>query len=295
MKPTRIAASRSTVKTRRPASDAKPAEYRVDDLAQAAGTTVRNVRAYQDRGLLPPPERRGRTGFYTAAHLARLRLIGELLNRGYTIANIGELLEAWHGGRDLGQLLGLEAAITSPWSDEVPEYMSLAQLLKDFGKVFTPSALMQAKSLGIIELEGARVRVPSKRMLFAAKELVAAGIPLDDMLDIVRMLRGNVERVANEMVLLIEKYVFDPFGRDLPPPKEVPRLAEMIWRLRPLVNMAVNAEVARAMGKAANQHLGDRMEYIFEHLHDGVRRSQARREPDESPAPSAASRHRQRR
>ena len=29
------------------------AEYRIDDLARAAGTTVRNVRAYQDRGLLP--------------------------------------------------------------------------------------------------------------------------------------------------------------------------------------------------------------------------------------------------
>jgi hypothetical protein len=105
-------------------------------------------------------------------------------------------------------------------------------------------------------------------MLFAAKELVGAGIPLDDMLSIVRMLRGNVERVANEMVLLILKYVFDPLGKDLPPPAEVPRLAELIWRLRPVVNMAVNAEVARAMGKAAHQHLGDRLSYVLEHLHD---------------------------
>ena len=260
----------SPKKSRPAAAPAKAVEYRVDDLAQAGGTTVRNVRAYQDRGLLPPPERRGRTGFYTDSHLARLRLIGELLNRGYTIANIGELLEVWHGGRDLGQLLGLEAAITSPWSDEAPEHMSLAQLMKDFGKVFTPSAFVQAKALGIIEIDGLRVRVPSKRLLFAAKELVAAGIPLDDMLAIVRLLRGNVERVANEMVLLIDKYMFAPFGRDLPPPKEVPRLAELIWRLRPLVNMAVNAEVARAMGNAAHQHLGDRMSYIIEHLHDSI-------------------------
>ena len=267
----------------------KPAEYRIDDLAQAGGTTVRNVRAYQDRGLLPPPERRGRTGVYTDSHLARLRLIGELLNRGYTIANIGELLEHWHGGRDLGQLLGLEAAITSPWSDEVPEYMSMAQLLKDFGKVFTPSALAQARALGIIELEGTRVRVPSKRMLFAAKELVAAGIPLDEMLGIVRMLRGNVERVANEMVLLIVQYVFDPLGKELPPPKEIPRLAELIWRLRPLVNMAVNAEVARAMGKAANQHLGDRMAYIFEHLHQPIAAMTAEAEKAPPAKPKKAS------
>lgn len=35
------------------AEDAR--EYSVDELARAAGSSVRNVRAYQDRGLLPPP------------------------------------------------------------------------------------------------------------------------------------------------------------------------------------------------------------------------------------------------
>jgi DNA-binding transcriptional MerR regulator len=84
------------------------AEYRIDDLARAAGTTVRNVRVYQDRGLLPPPRREGRTGIYGEAHLARLRLIGQLLERGYTFAHIGEFLEAWQRGRNLTDLLGLE-------------------------------------------------------------------------------------------------------------------------------------------------------------------------------------------
>ena len=69
-------------------------EYSIDELARVAGTTVRNVRAYQDRGILPPPERRGRNGIYNHTHLARLRIIGQLLARGYSIANIGELIEA---------------------------------------------------------------------------------------------------------------------------------------------------------------------------------------------------------
>lgn len=34
-------------------------EYRIDELAHAAGTTSRNVRAYRERGLLPPPRKRG--------------------------------------------------------------------------------------------------------------------------------------------------------------------------------------------------------------------------------------------
>ena len=37
-------------------------EFTIDELARVAGTTVRNVRAYQDRALLAPPERRGRAG-----------------------------------------------------------------------------------------------------------------------------------------------------------------------------------------------------------------------------------------
>src|SRR5215469_3709712 len=86
-------------------------EYRIDELARAAGTTVRNVRAYQDRGLLPPPRRHGRVGLYSEVHLARLRLLGQLLDRGFTMNNIRDLLAAWESGQNVADLLGLEAAL----------------------------------------------------------------------------------------------------------------------------------------------------------------------------------------
>ena len=41
-------------------------EYRIDELARLAGATVRNIRVYQDRGLLAPPRRDGRVGIYTS-------------------------------------------------------------------------------------------------------------------------------------------------------------------------------------------------------------------------------------
>jgi DNA-binding transcriptional MerR regulator len=231
------------------------------------------VRAYQDRGLIPPPERRGRRGVYRESHLARLKLIGQLLDRGYSLGNIGELLDAWQGGRDLTQLLGLEEAITSPWSDEVPGTISLVELGRMFKNDLTPDNLRKVVELGILQPDGLRFRMPSPRIVQAASELARIGIPLSEMLDIVRMLRGNVERVARELVLLIEKHILNLTGPDnLPPREEVPKIAATIWRLRPLVNMAVNAEVARAMEKSANQVLGDRLAYILEHLHDPPRR-----------------------
>ena len=243
-------------------------EFTIDELARTAGTTVRNVRAYQDRSLIPPPERRGRTAIYRETHLARLRIIGALLARGYTLSSIGELLEAWQRGQDIGALIGLEAAVSSPWTDEAPRAFSLAELMQLFGGGFSPQWLARAVELGVLRPEGLNFVAPSPRMIQAGAALVEAGIPLDEMLEIVKLLRANVESAAEKMVQLVEKYVFDRFGPGLPPPTEAPRLGDLVWRLRPLVEMAVHAEVARAMELAANKHLGDRLAWVLDHLHD---------------------------
>jgi DNA-binding transcriptional MerR regulator len=119
-----------------------------------AGTTVRNIRSYQDRGLIDPPERRGRVGIYTQAHLGRLRLIHHLLARGYTLANIMELLKAIVEGHDLRSILGLETAISSPWNSEAPRHYSYLALARLFGRAISRTALAKAISLGLLEPDG---------------------------------------------------------------------------------------------------------------------------------------------
>ncbi len=81
-------------------------EYRIDELARLAGTTTRNIRVYRDRGLLHPPLRVGRIALFNDTHLTRLRLITSLLDRGYNIAHVHEMLSAWEQGKDLGDMLG---------------------------------------------------------------------------------------------------------------------------------------------------------------------------------------------
>jgi DNA-binding transcriptional MerR regulator len=254
----------STTPLDAPASAGK--EYSVDELARAARTTVRNVRAYQDRGLLEPPERRGRAGVYTEGHLARLRIIANLLDRGYTLASMAELFAALERGHDVAQLVGLEQAVPSPWTDEVAAHYSLADLVKLYGGSFNPRWLLRATELGILVQEGARFRAPSPRLLQAGAELVGAGIPLDEMIEVIARLRANVEGAAEDMVRLVEKHVFDRYGKGLPPPAETPKVAAIIWRLRPLVEMAVHAEVARAMELAANTHIGDRLARVLDRM-----------------------------
>jgi len=65
----------------------------VTDLASLVGMTPRNIRAYQSRGLLFPPQIYGRKARYSAAHVARLQLIASLQREGFTLSAIKRLLE----------------------------------------------------------------------------------------------------------------------------------------------------------------------------------------------------------
>ena len=64
----------------------------IDELARETGLTVRNVRSHHARGLLPPPDVKGRTGFYGPEHVQRLRLIQELQQEGLKLDGIKRLL-----------------------------------------------------------------------------------------------------------------------------------------------------------------------------------------------------------
>jgi len=242
-------------------------EYTIDELSREAGVTARNIRAYQDKGILSPPRIRGRTGIYSNDHLSRLRMIISLLDRGYTAASIRELLHGIEEGVGIQELIGVENAVVSPWSNEEPVVVGMPELGLMFGSSLTPEAIMKAVELGLFKLEGTDVRVTSMSTLKAGAELTKLGIPLLNMLEILSMMRGNVERVANEMVKLVADNVLEPFDAgEVPPKEELPRIAELIWRLRPLAEIAVKAELARAMEKAATQFLADKLEMIMKNI-----------------------------
>ncbi|NKI17072.1 MerR family transcriptional regulator [Spongiibacter sp. KMU-166] len=242
-------------------------EYSVEELALAANTTVRNIRAYQDRGVLPPPELRGRKGIYNNQHLSRLRLIANLLERGYTLSSIRELLDAMAQGIGLSEVLGMESAINSPWGNEAPVNVSMPTLVKMFGTKLTPNAIKKASDLGLFSVNGSQLRVSSMNTLKAAEELCATGIPLEELLEILAMMRGKVQPVADAFVKLVTHHVLEPYGdQALPPREEFPQIAELVWRLRPLAQIVVDAELGRSMDIAASRFLADKLESIMKQL-----------------------------
>jgi DNA-binding transcriptional MerR regulator len=246
-------------------ADATPRnEYTVDELARVTDTTVRNVRAYQDRGLLAPPEKRGRVGVYDDTHVSRLKLINHLLTRGYTLANIQDLIMAVDEGHDLRSILGLETAIGGRWSRERPKKYSLVELLQMFGDKASPGALVKAVDLGLLERDGLSFVSGNPTALAAGATMAKEGIPLTDLLDAVRIARPHFNAVAKALVDLVVRQL-DRYDADaLPPPADVPALVDAIWRLRPLANVLVESEMNRALEEASGDYLGDRVAAIME-------------------------------
>ncbi|MFF8710349.1 MerR family transcriptional regulator [Streptomyces sp. NPDC015184] len=235
------------------------AEYRIEDLAHVSGATVRTIRAYQDRGLLPTPERRGRANVYRDTHLARLRQIADLLDRGYTLASIKELLDAWDTGRGLGGVLGLVAEVHGPWTDERADRITRAELNERFGGTPDDEAVVEAMELGVLEpIPGKddEFLVPSPQELAVAVELYAAGVPLSAISGHLRELRGQVEHIASRFLEFTTEHVFARYlGHRPPTDSDAAEAAAMVRRLRPLAQQTVDAELARAMRLFATRHL----------------------------------------
>ncbi|MEM8681338.1 MAG: MerR family transcriptional regulator, partial [Planctomycetota bacterium] len=65
----------------------------IGDLADAAGVSRRAIRFYVQRGLLPPPQGKGRGSVYLPHHLERLQQIQQLQAAGHALDAIARLLQ----------------------------------------------------------------------------------------------------------------------------------------------------------------------------------------------------------
>ena len=224
-----------------------PPEWSIDELAREAGTTVRNVRLYQERGLLPPPRREGRRGRYGAGHLRRLRLVLTMLDRGYPLTAIRELLEAWEDHRSLADVLGFEEALAAPFTTTPPKEVTLAELATLFPDG-GPAFLLRAMELGIVVPAGDdRFTAPSPGLFEAGAQLVADGVPMDTVLDTAEAILAATDALAERFVALFRDHVWQPFVDAGMPAGELPRITEVLQHQRPLATEAVVSALADAL------------------------------------------------
>ncbi|MGV9560626.1 MerR family transcriptional regulator [Streptomyces sp. NPDC003401] len=207
-------------------------EYRTEELAGEAGITVRTLRFYRERKLLAPPRREGRIAWYDDHHLARLRTIAALLERGHTLTGIAELADALDHGRDVADLLGVGAP-----TEEEPVRLTPEELAARFEGQVTPENLAAALELGYLGTDGDEIVHISRRLLDVSAALVREGIPLAEVLAAGARVRDHADALAELFTDLILRHAGE----------------QALPRLRPLARSVVEAELSLALDRRLRQ------------------------------------------
>ncbi len=184
----------------------------IDELARAASLVVSTVRLYQNRGLLAGPTKRGRVGHYNGQHLARLRLIAQLQDRGFSLAGIKELLDGIDQGQSLHSVLGL-GEHASTWATESSERIPLSELAELLPTVeFTPATIHRVMELGLVEFDadGSQVTVKSPSFLRIGRDLASLGVPAEEILDQYELLRRDADRIAARFTKVFDSHIWNP-------------------------------------------------------------------------------------
>lgn len=232
-------------------------EYRIDELARLAGTTTRNIRVYRDRGLLHPPLRVGRIALFNDTHLTRLRLITSMLDRGYNIAHVHEMLSAWEQGKDLGDMLGLESAIAGSWALEKPERMTVDAARK---LIDDDSAFDRIVGLGLIRLEdGDEATVVRPKLIEAFNEIREYGVPVATLIDIHEQVLPHIDAISGILVRAGVDQVGDRLrpGASLPPDTVVAELITKLIRFRTQAVSAVSGTLAVSIESTIESVVGE--------------------------------------
>lgn len=228
----------------------------IDQLARAAGTTTRTVRSYQDRGLLPPPTIIGRTGYYDDDHLARLQVIGRLLDQRFSLASIAALFQAWESGLSLGHILGFVEELTAPYT-EAPRRVSIT----DIQRVFPDGGarwLADAIRLGILsKIADDEFEVTSPRLLDTGATLVEAGVPIERMLGEAEQLRDDCDRIAARFVEMFITYIWQPYLQAGRPASDLKKVIDYLAITRPLPVEATSVMIAQAMQRQLDRSVAD--------------------------------------
>jgi DNA-binding transcriptional MerR regulator len=213
-------------------ADATTTELTIDELAQQLGMTARNIREYQALGLLPPPRKRGRTGYYGPDHVARAGRIRELKADGFPLDLIRRVLDE---------------SVREPFQDEVPEVVEQADFERRFGAA-DPATIDSAVELGLLRrLPGGRYELPSPRLARVGDAMRDLGLGLADFVALTRAIRPLQEQVAELFIDVYRERVWGPFEQAGAPPDAVAGILAQLEHLRPLALDTVLVQFKMAM------------------------------------------------
>ncbi|TXL57746.1 MerR family transcriptional regulator [Aeromicrobium terrae] len=219
----------------------------VEQLASRVGMTVRTVRFYAGRGLIPPPRREGRNGYYGPDHIARLELVRELQGHGFTLSAIEGYLERIPADAS-PEDVAVHRTLLAPWAPGLPETITRAELETRAGRPLADDDIELLVAIGVVE------PTPTEDVFQLAPAHLAVGIaflelgfPVDAALAARRIFTEHGQAIANELTEVFRTQVW-PLLKDSGRPTEA--ITSMIERFKPLTVQALVTAYEEAVDEA---------------------------------------------
>lgn len=221
----------------------------LDELTRRVGMSVRNVRFYTTRGLVPPPLRRGRSGFYTADHVARLELVRELQAHGFTLAAI-EKYVARIPDDAAPETIALYRTMLAPWMAELPETISRRELDRRAGRPLSDEDVDTLNALGIVFPTKQGKYQVALAHLSVGVSLLDLGMPHDVAMAAQDIFTAHGRAVADELTELFRTRVW-PAYKDGAASAE--QLRQAVEKFKPVTVAALVAAYESAVNETKRE------------------------------------------
>jgi DNA-binding transcriptional MerR regulator len=202
----------------------------LDELTERLGMSVRNVRFYTSRGLVPPPLRHGRSGYYSSDHVARLQLVQELQGHGFTLSAI-ERYVAGIPADASAEDIALHRTMLAPWMADSREELSRADLERRAGRVLDAGDLETLEALGVLRPCGRGRFQVSMSQLGVGLGLLDLGYPIEAARAAAEVYAAHGRAIAEELYELFRTKVWPVYKEQGVSPE---RIQEVVERLKPL-------------------------------------------------------------
>lgn len=206
------------------------AEMTLDELCVRVGMSVRNIRFYTTRGLVPAPVRRGRSGYYSSEHVVRLELVQELQAHGFTLAAI-ERYAARIPEEASPADIALHRTLLAPWMAEAHEVLTRAELSDRAGRTLSDDDLDTLDALGVVSHSGRGRYEVAVAHLSVALGLVELGFPTEAALAARKVYAEHGRAIAEEINEVFRSQVWPAYKEKGVSPEQ---LQDLVERLKPL-------------------------------------------------------------
>ena len=222
----------------------------LDELSERVGISVRNVRFYTSRGLLPPPIRRGRSGFYSPDHVARLELVKELQAHGLTLAAIGKYV-ARIPDESSPEEIAVHRVTLQPWLVEQPRIVRLRELDRLVGRRLTDEELEKLVAMKVVHAQGSDRYTVATGRLGNSLRLLDLEVPLEMLRACSEIYNRHGRAIAEELTALFKTMLWPAYKHgDIP----AEHMVEILEALKPASVAALVESFSQAMTDVRRGH-----------------------------------------